>query len=95
MIGKQGNGVQKFFRCSYCERKVVVSTEGGFEDCWWADGFETRTELPETCPCCANYETFVEQAELGLIEVFYDWGYRQWSETGVHNGWRIKVEIGR
>jgi len=94
MIGKQGNGVQKFFECSYCRLKVVVSTEGGFEDTWWADGFETRTSLPTTCPHCVNYETFVEQAELTTIEVFYDWGYKQWSDKR-DGGWRIKLEIAR
>jgi len=94
MIGEQGSGVQKFFKCSHCHRKVVVSTEGNFEETWWADGFETRTALPEVCPHCVNYETFVEQVELTTIEVFYDWGYRQWSDSS-SEGWRFKVEVGR
>ena len=93
MIGRQGNDVQQFFECSYCERRISVCSHD-FGDTWWSWPPQ-QDHFPETCPRCRNHDTYVEQARLVLIEVFYDWGHKQWSEYASDGGWRFKVEIGR
>lgn len=90
MINKQGNGVQVFWKCPNCTWKIVTNIEE-FGETWW-DNPPKHEEIPETCPHCDDEHRYIENATIDLIEVFYEWGYKQWSPN---IGWRIKIEIGR
>lgn len=93
-------GIQMFWECDHCERRIAIDNgddgqwvfgQGG-EDTWWSWPPE-HEGWPETCPRCENEDTYVEQATLVLVEVFYEWGYKQWSRSGA-DGWRLKFKIG-
>lgn len=90
----QGSGIQQFWECSYCERRIAVNLEEEWDETWWDGTVPKEGAMPATCPRCANYEVYVEQAEIVLIEIFYGWGYKQWSRDG-RDGWRVKIEIDR
>jgi hypothetical protein len=92
MRHNQGNGTVVFLRCSHCERKTAVNIEEEWEDTWWDGSVRKREGMPKFCPHCVNYQPFVEQANISLIEIFYEWGYRQWS-CDQQNGWRFKIEV--
>jgi hypothetical protein len=86
----QGNGIQHFWKCSHCRAKIATNYEE-FEETWWSSPPKFY-EIPDSCPKCESEETYVEQAEITLIEIFDICGYRQWSNDGPE-GWRIKIEI--
>lgn len=92
MTERQGDGMQTFWDCSYCHERIAINPTG-FGDVWWP--WPPKYErVPPTCPRCANYRPFVEQARLRLVEECWGWGYRQWNvERG--DGWHIKVKIER
>lgn len=92
--------IQMFFDCQYCNSRIAVNygddAEWDFDqsgdNTWWS--WPPKQEgWPETCPRCGNEETYVEQAELILIEIFYEYGYRQWSRSARSEGWRLKFNV--
>lgn len=87
-----GHGIVQFWECSYCERRIAVNLEDEWKETWWDGTVPKEGAMPHTCPRCPNYEIYVEQANIVLIEVFYNWGYKQWSRQR-SNGWWVKIEV--